>query len=1011
MSTVEEINGDFQVEEMNEEFVKLLFDDAASEQSQVDPPRCECAWDCTKNIIDVSVPCASTVQELSKWAMETKQALRSTPRTRPGRVQSLNLRYQMISLLACVLGLSEYVNAYDPKDIAEAISTVQWNIACSIALLIFIWSVRGLMVAIAQGFSEVCRALTVMCAVFNTNSTAVTAAVTSNIGVVVTEVSNYMRWHKYIAIAQTITGSITAITGLIRLPFDWSIASMARGEAVKKYKFNRDRYNRYGVFASTVMAALMFIFVPAGGFAKSVRYFTPIIAMLEKWPYVTWLIHFLRKWSKGKTTFDNIPTRVAEVHEQHFSGSTVWAPVVNGSKKYDKHEEDVEDVFEDKPQFVHDEDGHIVTVCPNGHIVPGTGMRDAKCDNTCFPGVHYICDNGSCLDNYVPQPRSPTDPTPKGCVKFNVYKDCPCRCHMSEEMRLAHDLLHDKNHSSFKKTHPALGSKAEKLEREENKPVIGHLGETKESKAERAKVWVKDLAQGGVKRVAAILNKDSSPPVVTSVAVGPQISHAVVFEDIGPAPKPEPSIASTDVIVKQAYEAGHHLSFKEMCAMMWIAAGLRVASAIPKIKAHVQKHKHKYMTAAAIGSAILVAVAAFSKSREELDEFVEREAKGKTKQKNGNNFFQARSGKKPVKTRRADHIESSGSEQELYEDESSEDELENAIPRNRRERRDADYIRPYSCSCPDVIAQECIHLPSCPSYKAIPEHQRNNPNELCCLKCGGTRCYHWAGCEEKYSVAEMLANEGVGYKRPPKPFMIPLDSNDVVATRSRRKALTRKIINEAVSARMFATPKDKATFFSQRTSIFRKEAALGKVIIDPKMEKAIKSKVYKSLYNGQVLSSATAIAGKICVPLHSFVEGAEPSVSNFITNVKLRKGEIFPVAKDLGFYKTYGQIPRPSKPWTMREVREGGEQIMAVFFADPEDQEPSISVGFASPNGLHDAATKEGACAGAIVAVADGALVGWPIGGGEHVNKFIPMTESIAKALLSNEDPELQVFQ
>jgi len=129
------------------------------------------------------------------------------------------------------------------------------------------------------------------------------------------------------------------------------------------------------------------------------------------------------------------------------------------------------------------------------------------------------------------------------------------------------------------------------------------------------------------------------------------------------------------------------------------------------------------------------------------------------------------------------------------------------------------------------------------------------------------------------------------------------------------------------------------------------------------------------------------------VPLHSSVDGATVRVVNHSASAKM-SSELIPIHDDLGVYYHSGVI-KPAR-WNVRVPE--NEQVMLIGFTDPEQTEAEMSTGFCSKEGLYDACSDVGDCGGSVVACKDGALVGFHIAGGEHVNRFIPVTERMVEA-------------
>jgi len=67
---------------------------------------------------------------------------------------------------------------------------------------------------------------------------------------------------------------------------------------------------------------------------------------------------------------------------------------------------------------------------------------------------------------------------------------------------------------------------------------------------------------------------------------------------------------------------------------------------------------------------------------------------------------------------------------------------------------------------------------------------------------------------------------------------------------------------------------------------------------------------------------------------------------------------------------------------------------MLVSYSSGEQEHPTLSVGYASADGLANYASEAGDCGGLVIAVSDGAIVGTHVAGGLEVNRFEPITEN-----------------
>lgn len=171
-----------------------------------------------------------------------------------------------------------------------------------------------------------------------------------------------------------------------------------------------------------------------------------------------------------------------------------------------------------------------------------------------------------------------------------------------------------------------------------------------------------------------------------------------------------------------------------------------------------------------------------------------------------------------------------------------------------------------------------------------------------------------------------------------------------------------------------------------------KESKFGKVRFN---WKNCAASVYKLRYDGQFTSTATRVANWVVGPLHSR-QGGQPSVTNVSVN-SLLKREMIPIAEDLGIYYHGGTVPGPK--FVLRPPK--NEMVYHLGYSEGDQVEPDMSAGLCSDQGLYDAATTFGHCGGPVIAVSDGALVGFHIAGGQIANKFIPITKELAEKLTS----------
>jgi len=123
------------------------------------------------------------------------------------------------------------------------------------------------------------------------------------------------------------------------------------------------------------------------------------------------------------------------------------------------------------------------------------------------------------------------------------------------------------------------------------------------------------------------------------------------------------------------------------------------------------------------------------------------------------------------------------------------------------------------------------------------------------------------------------------------------------------------------------------------------------------------------------------------VVLHSHIDGAERKIVNAKTSAVIT-GEITPTSEDGGVFFHNGTV----KPGVLAMRAPKNEAVMLVSYSSGDQIEPTISVGYASADGLASYASESGDCGGLVIAVSDGAVVGTHVAGGLEVNRFEPIT-------------------
>jgi hypothetical protein len=312
-------------------------------------------------------------------------------------------------------------------------------------------------------------------------------------------VNSYFEWKKYTMIAESACKLFDSLSWpLTSTMRAWAVARttpMANQSTPMNSEGFQRKTNQWAVLGSTVAAAIMFIGVPVLGYAKSQKLFEPIFKLLEKVPYVSWLVKWLHDWGEGKATFEDIPEEIREVrtappdpekgvdpnwlakvhgapvsHEGRFSGVQRGKPPAKKTstveKSFDPDYENVPQVVSSKKEsFIpatqtdkelrKDEGKDIAQVCTEiwdnekqlrifvnskndiQHTSHACGLACAEED--CFD---FWCDC-SChakieradLENYVSKVTH-THGCDIICYDSERHKTCPCRCHLSHVNKL-----------------------------------------------------------------------------------------------------------------------------------------------------------------------------------------------------------------------------------------------------------------------------------------------------------------------------------------------------------------------------------------------------------------------------------------------------------------------------------------------------------------------------------------------------------------------------------------------
>jgi hypothetical protein len=74
----------------------------------------------------------------------------------------------------------------------------------------------------------------------------------------------------------------------------------------------RQTANRAGMFTTGLLSLCILVLAPVMGAKKVLKFIEPILGVLRRIPYATWLVNWLSKWWDGKVSFDELPQTESE---------------------------------------------------------------------------------------------------------------------------------------------------------------------------------------------------------------------------------------------------------------------------------------------------------------------------------------------------------------------------------------------------------------------------------------------------------------------------------------------------------------------------------------------------------------------------------------------------------------------------------------------------------------------------------------------------------------------------
>jgi hypothetical protein len=151
--------------------------------------------------------------------------------------------------------------------------------------------------------------------------------------------------------------------------------------------------------------------------------------------------------------------------------------------------------------------------------------------------------------------------------------------------------------------------------------------------------------------------------------------------------------------------------------------------------------------------------------------------------------------------------------------------------------------------------------------------------------------------------------------------------------------------------------------------------------------------VYKIFVDGHYACTGTHVGNKMYVVLHCLDENSESTVKavNNMHTIQLRTEDLVIVTPEIGYFPVNG-IPSPFKKSSFKVLEDAA--IVSVFgYGCGQSPEPDLVLGFASPQGWYNCATRDGDCTAPVLNM-DGRIVGFHThGNGKNFGRFEPVTK------------------
>jgi hypothetical protein len=157
--------------------------------------------------------------------------------------------------------------------------------------------------------------------------------------------------------------------------------------------------------------------------------------------------------------------------------------------------------------------------------------------------------------------------------------------------------------------------------------------------------------------------------------------------------------------------------------------------------------------------------------------------------------------------------------------------------------------------------------------------------------------------------------------------------------------------------------------------------------------------IYKIYVNDRYACTGTLVGNKMYVVLHCLEENSEVKMKaiNSSSVIELKPELLVVVSPEIG-YIPVNSVASVFKKKNFKMMENAG--IVSVFgFGNGQKEEPDLLIGFASPLGWYNCATRDGDCTSPVLN-GDGNIVGFHThGDGKGFGKFEPITQEFLDAI------------